>query len=265
MGHCSPVQRRHGRLCMCKPGISSSMEAQFSWFSTATNWFSRITSSKPKNGPFQWVGNQVVGSLHGRTEYSWQNLNIKRKHVRGKSMAGWPGRNIEKISNYIDMGKAKVHLDIKLAGDMQRKTRFFYKYVSSKRKTWENVSLLLKWAGVLVTKHPEKTEKLSAFFGSVFIYKSDLQESYSSQACRRMSGSRKIYTWWGRIRLGSIQTNWICMSPWDLIEVIKVLRKLSDVIARSILIIPEIIKGEVPEEDYFQEGQEGRSDKLQDG
>lgn len=56
MGRCSSAQS-HGRLCMCKPGISSSTEAWFSWFSTTANWFSGITSSKPKNDPFQWAGN----------------------------------------------------------------------------------------------------------------------------------------------------------------------------------------------------------------
>lgn len=60
MGHCSSVQRSHGRLCMCKPGISSSIEPWSSWFSTAANRFSGITSSKPKNDPFQWAGNQVA-------------------------------------------------------------------------------------------------------------------------------------------------------------------------------------------------------------
>lgn len=107
MGHCSSVQRSHGRLCMCKPRISSSIEAWFSLFSAAVNWFSGITSSKPKNDPFHWAGNQVAGSLYGRTRCSWQNSNIKRKHTKGRGMAGWPGRNIEKMSKYADMGLGK--------------------------------------------------------------------------------------------------------------------------------------------------------------
>lgn len=49
IGHFSSAQRRHGRLGMCKPGISGCSVAQFSWFSTTANWFSGITSSKPKN------------------------------------------------------------------------------------------------------------------------------------------------------------------------------------------------------------------------
>lgn len=52
IGHFSSVQRHHGRLCMCKPGISSCAVAWFSWFSATANWFSGITSSKPKNDSF---------------------------------------------------------------------------------------------------------------------------------------------------------------------------------------------------------------------
>ena len=44
----------------------------------------------------------------------------------------------------------------------------FFKYVNSKRKTWENVGPLLNEVGALVTRNAEKAEILNAFFVSVF-------------------------------------------------------------------------------------------------
>lgn len=52
IGHFSSAQRHHGRLGMCKTGINGCAVTQFSLFSTTDNWFSGITSSKPKNDAF---------------------------------------------------------------------------------------------------------------------------------------------------------------------------------------------------------------------
>lgn len=43
----------------------------------------------------------------------------------------------------------------------------FFKYISSKKKTRENVGLLMNGMDALVTKDTEKAELLNAFFASI--------------------------------------------------------------------------------------------------
>ncbi|GAB0204878.1 mitochondrial enolase superfamily member 1 [Grus japonensis] len=66
------------------------------------------------------------------------------------------------------MRKAKAHLELNLARDVKDNKKGFFKSISSKRKTRENVGLLLNEVGALVTEDTEKTELLSAAFASVF-------------------------------------------------------------------------------------------------
>ncbi|GAB0205688.1 mitochondrial enolase superfamily member 1 [Grus japonensis] len=67
--------------------------------------------------------------------------------------------------------KAKAHLELKLARDVKDNKKGFFKYISSKRKTMENVGLLLNEVGALVTEDTEKAELLNAAFASVFTAK----------------------------------------------------------------------------------------------
>lgn len=62
-----------------------------------------------------------------------------------------------------------------LERDVKGSKNGFYKYISSKRKVRENVSLLLNGAGDLVTKDMEKAKVFNAFFTSVFTGKTGLQ------------------------------------------------------------------------------------------
>ncbi|GAB0176369.1 mitochondrial enolase superfamily member 1 [Grus japonensis] len=75
------------------------------------------------------------------------------------------------------MRKAKVHLELNLARDVKDNKKGFFKYISSKRKTRENVGLLLNEVGALVTEDTEKAELLNVTFASVFIAKASPQES----------------------------------------------------------------------------------------
>ncbi|GAB0208892.1 hypothetical protein GRJ2_003354900 [Grus japonensis] len=73
--------------------------------------------------------------------------------------------------------KAKAHLALNLARDVKDNKKGFFKYISSKRKTRENVGLLLNEVGALVMEDTEKVELLNAFFASVFTAKVGPQES----------------------------------------------------------------------------------------
>jgi len=72
--------------------------------------------------------------------------------------------------------KAKVHLELNLARDVKDNKKNFFKYISSKQKTRDNVGPLLDEVGALVTEDADKAELLNAFFGSVFTAKASPQE-----------------------------------------------------------------------------------------
>jgi len=87
------------------------------------------------------------------------------------------------------MRKAKVHLELNLARDVKDNKKSFFKYISSKRKTRDNMGLLLNKVGALVMEDAEKAELLNAFFASVFPAKAGPQASQSlevrEEACRK--------------------------------------------------------------------------------
>ena len=64
--------------------------------------------------------------------------------------------------------KAKALRELNLARDVKKNKKSFYRYVSDKRKTRENVGPLQKETGDLVTWDMEKAEVLNDFFASVF-------------------------------------------------------------------------------------------------
>jgi len=84
------------------------------------------------------------------------------------------------------MRKALV---LNLSRDVKDNKKSFFKYISSKQKTRENVGLLLNKVGVLVIEATEKAELLNAFFASVFSTKAGPQESQAlevrEEACRK--------------------------------------------------------------------------------
>ncbi|GAB0189277.1 mitochondrial enolase superfamily member 1 [Grus japonensis] len=73
---------------------------------------------------------------------------------------------------------------IKPGKDVKDNKKGFFKYISSKRKTRENVGLLLNGVSALVTEETEKVELLKAFFASVFTAKAGPQESQTLESWR---------------------------------------------------------------------------------
>jgi len=87
-------------------------------------------------------------------------LRWKRKIYRmwKEGQATW-----EEYRNVVRAGrdetrKAKVHLELNLARDVQDNKKSFFKYISSKRKTRDNVWSLLNETGALLTEDAEKVE-----------------------------------------------------------------------------------------------------------
>ncbi|KAJ7400180.1 hypothetical protein BTVI_107629 [Pitangus sulphuratus] len=118
----------------------------------------------------------IKKSGKGGRRPSWMSrellVNLKlKKEIYGmwkKKQAMWEDyRNIIRICRDV-MTKAKAHLELSLARDIKDNNKGFYKNISRKRKTRENVGLLLNQMGILVTEDTEKVELLNAFFASIF-------------------------------------------------------------------------------------------------
>ncbi|KFU99993.1 hypothetical protein N340_08025, partial [Tauraco erythrolophus] len=68
--------------------------------------------------------------------------------------------------------KAKALIELNLARDIKGNKKNFYRYVSDKKRSRENVGPLRKETGDLATRDMEKAEVLNDFFASVFTGKS---------------------------------------------------------------------------------------------
>ncbi|KAK4814558.1 hypothetical protein QYF61_023757 [Mycteria americana] len=64
--------------------------------------------------------------------------------------------------------RAKAELELNLAAAVKDNKKYFFKYISSKRRAKENLQPLADGGGNTVTKDEEKAEVLNAFFASVF-------------------------------------------------------------------------------------------------
>ena len=68
-------------------------------------------------------------------------------------------------------------MELNLVREAKDNRKGFFNYVSSKRKTRENVGLLLNDMGALVKEDTEKAELLNTFFASVLTAKTVPHES----------------------------------------------------------------------------------------
>ncbi|KFQ76045.1 hypothetical protein N337_12204, partial [Phoenicopterus ruber ruber] len=107
---------------------------------------------------------------------AWMNkelldkLQHKKEAYRGwkQGQAAWEEyREIVQAARE-QVRKAKALIELNLARDIKGNKKSFYRYISDKRKTRENVGPLQKETGDLTTWDIDKTEVLKDFFASVF-------------------------------------------------------------------------------------------------
>lgn len=102
----------------------------------------------------------------------------------------------------------KAHLELNLVSNVKGNKKSFSRCISKKRKTRENMGLVLNGAGDLVTKDREKVKVLNTFF--LFFFFSVRPDFSNSRPLKPEGISREMKTClhWRRIGLGSIEANW---------------------------------------------------------
>ncbi|KFV12289.1 hypothetical protein N340_06444, partial [Tauraco erythrolophus] len=111
---------------------------------------------------------------------TWMNkelldqLGHKKKAYRGwkQEQVAWEEyREIVRVTRD-QVRKAKTLIELNLARDIKSNKKGFYRYVSDKKRSRENVGPLRKETGDLATQDMEKAEVVNDFFASVFTGKS---------------------------------------------------------------------------------------------
>ncbi|GAB0203482.1 hypothetical protein GRJ2_002813800 [Grus japonensis] len=115
-------------------------------------------SSKSTKRP-PWMNKELLGKVKQKKEAyrRWKQGQVTWEEYRETVQAARE-----------QVRKAKALIEISLARDVKDNKKSFYRYVSDKRRTRENVGPLWNETGDLVTQDMEKAEVLNDFFASVF-------------------------------------------------------------------------------------------------
>ncbi|GAB0207751.1 mitochondrial enolase superfamily member 1 [Grus japonensis] len=115
-------------------------------------------SSKSSKSP-PWMNKELLGKV-----------NHKKEAYRGwkQGQVAWEEYRETVRAARAQVRKAKALIEISLARDVKDNKKSFYRYVSDKRRTRENVGPLRNETGDLVAQDMEKAEVLDDFFASVF-------------------------------------------------------------------------------------------------
>ncbi|KAK4824987.1 hypothetical protein QYF61_022513 [Mycteria americana] len=136
--------------------------------------------------------------------------------------------------------RAKAELELSLAAAVKDNKKYFFKYISSKRRAKENLQPLVDRGGNTVTKDEEKAEVLNAFFASVFISRADCSMGTQPLELEDRDGDQN--------GAPIIQGEMTLTSLWGLMRCTRVLKELADVLTKPLSIIYQQswLTGEVP-------------------